>query len=740
MFTPDTHNDRERPDHGPAPGANLNGSRMPHLLREPRKLVLSAVAAAALVATGYFVPALMFGGPGLDHVPTGSIETVARASFAPAPPRRDVAAIPAPPPNLLVLEVPEPAPAAPVEPGSPAFQAALEVLQGGEHERAFELARAIADDAERRAIQWAAIRDGQGRIGYEAVIRFSAEAPDFAGGAVFKTRLEQALLRANAAGPEIIRHLGGAMPNTVDAQIALALAYVADGQTERAAGIARDIWLRYQLTRDEENRVHKRLGALLTAEDHWDRAVNLMMHDRASGVERLMPFMSEAQKSLAVARNAVSRKKKDAKKLLDAVDSSFKDHPVYIFSRVQRARQFELWDEAVEWLNKGKGELPEAGEWWYERRTVTRQLVAMGKYKLAFEAADGYRKGPEGRLVEAHFHAGWIALSFLGDAEAAAEHFEEMTKHSTLPDTVTQSHYWLGRALRALGDAEGAREAFTAATRFGTVYYGLLARDELGGAGPTLREMPEVGGSEAAFETRDAVRAVRLFAGNGQTERALTLLRAFAYDLEDGGQFLLAAQLAESLGAHDLAIAIAESAERKGYPLDHVSFPDNGVPTTKVAEVDPAAIFAVARQESRFRSDAVSTAGARGLMQLMPGTARETAAKVGLEYSKARLTSDPEYNALLGSTYLAAQLEAFDRSLILAAAAYNAGPGNARKWIRTFGDPRDENVDPVVWVELIPYQETRKYVQRVLGNYLVYRARLGRDDLGMNEALRRIPG
>jgi soluble lytic murein transglycosylase len=151
-------------------------------------------------------------------------------------------------------------------------------------------------------------------------------------------------------------------------------------------------------------------------------------------------------------------------------------------------------------------------------------------------------------------------------------------------------------------------------------------------------------------------------------------------------------------------------------------------------------IYAVTKQESHFQIDAVSSAGARGFMQLMPGTAKETARKLGLEYSKSRLTTDGEYNALLGSTYLAAQLKRYDGSLVLAAAAYNAGPGNANKWIKAFGDPREESVDPVIWIEQIPLQETRNYVKRVLGNYLVYRAQLGNEVLSPQQALRRIPG
>lgn len=627
----------------------------------------------------------------------------------------------------------------PVPVGSVEFRAALQLIDDGDPAAAFDMAKNLADSAERSAIQWAAIFYGNGDIGSASVKDFASKAPDFYTPDVFRTRIEQSLLRSGVGSKTIIAELGGAMPVTISARIALAEAYVADGQKARAARIARAIWAENFLDKATESRVLSRLGTLLDNEAHWARAMHLMMHDRATAVERLMTFLTPAQKSLAVARNAVSRNAKNAKKLLDDVDPSMHSNPVYLFSRAQRARKFELWDQAITYFDKIPGTVADADQVWYERRALTRQLLALGEVKRAYRAADGYRDGPEGRQVEAHFHAGWIALAFLKDAKAAAPHFEAMVSHSTLPDSVTQANYWLGRARNELGDTEGAKAAWEAAAKFGTVYYGQLARSALGQKSFELRDMPSTEQVEADFEQRDLVRAVRLLAGNGRTDKATTLLRDFAAKLTDGGELVLAAGLAQSLGAHNLAIKIADDAERSGVPMDLFNFPKEGLPTTKIASIDHAAVYAITRQESRFQVDAVSSAGARGLMQLMPATAKETATKLGLAYSKSKLTTDPEYNALLGSTYLKAQLERFDGSLVLAAAAYNAGGGNARKWIRAFGDPRSEAIDPVVWVELIPVQETRTYVKRVLGNYLVYRARLGKDDLSIESALRKIP-
>ena len=464
------------------------------------------------------------------------------------------------------------------------------------------------------------------------------------------------------------------------------------GQKERAAGIARQIWADNFLTRDVEKRVLDKLGSLLDRDAHWARAVHLMMNDRASGVERLLGFLSPAQKSLAVARNAVSRHAKNAKALLDAVDPAMRDHPVFLFSRAERARQADLYESALDWLNKAHGTLPDAAEWWYERRTLIRDLLNVGNARLAYKAAATYVEGPEGRLVEARFHAGWIALSFLGDAAAAKDHFAAMDKLSTLPDSVSQANYWLGRALTRLGDADGAKAAFTKAAGFGTVYYGLLARGELGMTGAQLRTMPAWENHEASFEGNDVVRAVRLLAGNGHAGWAISLLRTHANNLTDGADLLLAARLAQDIGAHDLAIAIAEIAERRGAPLDAFSFPNDILPEEgQLAAVDRAAVFAVTRQESRFRVDAMSGVGARGLMQLMPATAKETAGRLGIEYSQSRLTSDPGYNALLGSSYLARQLQAYRGSLLLAAAALQCGGGKRRQMDRRlWRSARDE--------------------------------------------------
>jgi len=663
------------------------------------------VTAIALFAAGFAVPAVA--SEAVDPLTTGSIGPVSTA--------------------------------APQPQGSQAFRTALAALANNDQTSAFQLATSIPDNLERRTIQWAAIYYGNGAIDYHLVAQFAQDAPDFASEALYKNRLEQSLISSNPSDASLIQYLGSGTPNSIKGRIMLAAAYARTGQHDRATKLAQSIWVNNILDQDSEQQVLASLSALLKPQDNWARTIHLLMTDHATSAGRMLARLTPAEKTLAMAGIAVIGNNANAKALLAKVDPALRKTPVYYFMAAQYARLNNNFAGALADLDAAKGPLPDAAEWWYERRTLIRQALQAGNAKLAYRAAANYTSGPEGRLVEARFHAGWIALAFLNDAKSAKPQFEKMLTLSTLPDSVTQGNYWLGRTLVALGDKAGAKAAFGKAARFGTLYYGLLARAQLGEKSVELRPMPAWQDSQAAFDSRDIVQAVRLLAANGQGALAAPLLRNWSNRLKDGPQLLLAARLAQSIDAHYLAILIADLAEQRGTPLDLFNFPMDPLPSTmKLADIDRAAVYAIARQESRFQIDAVSSSGARGLMQLMPGTAKEVAAKIGLTYSPKRLTTDGPYNALIGSTYLAGQLRQFDGSLALAAAAYNAGAGNAAKWVAAYGDPRASNVDPEVWVELIPFEETRRYVQRVMANYVIYRARLG-SEVTMDQALRRIP-
>lgn len=622
--------------------------------------------------------------------------------------------------------------------GSAAFIKALDLLKT-DKPAAYEAARGLKSDLERRVVQWAAIYLGDGDVDYKSVVRLQADAPEFATASLYKQRMEKALTQTNAGYKEVIGLLGGAMPLTLDGQLALAAAYVADGQSARAGRIIKSIWINDFLDADYESRILGQFSALLNQDDHWARSVHLLMHDRASGAERLLGMLSPAQKSLALARIAVSRKATNAKSLIDKVDPAFRDHPLFHFTRGQYARDNGALKSAVGFLDAVKTNVPDAAEFWYERRTISRQALAAGDFETAYAAAAGYGDGPEGRVVDANFHAGWIALVYLNKPGVAQRHFEKMRSLSTLADTVTQANYWLGKSLKAQGETAAAKAAFEIAGTYNNLYYGQLSQLELGITKVGLKTLPAWRHSAAVFEQRELTRAVNLLAANGEKRLAEALLSREAANLSDAGELIMAARLAQSFDAHNVAVIIADGARNSGIPLDLFHYPKDGLPDdAKLASIDKAAIYAIARQESHFDADAVSRSGARGLMQLMPSTAREVAGQVGVAYNANKL-NDPAYNAYLGSTYLQTQLKRYDGSLVLAAAAYNAGGGNVNKWLKTFGDPRQSNIDAVSWIEAIPFTETRKYVQRVMGNYMVYRARLGSETQTIAESLRRIP-
>jgi soluble lytic murein transglycosylase len=618
---------------------------------------------------------------------------------------------------------------------SAGFVAALGLVLEGRAQDGFERARGLDDIAERRAAQWAAIHLHPDSIAPADILAFMREAPGYGVPLTMQVRLETALDEADYA-LDLIDAFADLEPRAPQARLALARAQLQADDRDAATAIVRALWTETVLDDRLEATILAGFDDLLTADDHWARVGLLMMHDRIRAAERIADRLTPAQITLLEARAATAREQSDGRARLDRVDRSLREHPVYIYTRAQRARAAELYDQAADWLARQPQDAPESTLWWNERRLVAERLLAAGNAERAFEVVAGFAEGTPARMVEARFFGGFIAMVHLDDPARAAEQFRSMTEHATIPDSITQANFWLARAEIALGNFEAADQAYGRAAQFPLVYYGQLARTELGLNGLPQRPLPD-GPLPPTAQGAEMLRAANLLAANEAPGLAAILLRQFGVSTSAPGDRIAAARLAETLRMHHVTIAIADAAERAGMPMDEFSFTRAGLPSGARFAAERAAVFAVARQESLFQREAISHAGARGLMQLMPGTAREVAGQLGLGYAAGRLTSDPSYNVLLGSTYLSTQLQRYSGSLLLAAAAYNAGPGNANRWLTRFGDPRD-GVDPVVWVEQIPFQETRKYVQRVLGNYLVYRHLLGEDPITVADAMRSI--
>jgi soluble lytic murein transglycosylase len=345
--------------------------------------------------------------------------------------------------------------------------------------------------------------------------------------------------------------------------------------------------------------------------------------------------------------------------------------------------------------------------------------------------AAGHAAESATNAAEAEFHAGWYALRSLGDPTTAAKHFARIAEVSEGPISRSRAYYWLGRSSEAahLDDATGYYEK---AAAFGTTFYGQLAAAKLGRSTLNVAYPVPTEADRTNFPQREAVRAVERLQAAGYAQLSNTLYLELAEQLTSPGELALLAVMAEKRSDHYLALKVGKIAAQRGLDIGALSHPLGAIPAeADISGSGQALAYAIARQESEFNVGAVSRAGARGLLQLMPGTARQVAKQTGLAYSQERLTTDAGYNATLGAAFLGQQLARFDGSYVLTFAGYNAGPRRADQWVKRYGDPRGKSVEAIVdWIERIPFSETRSYVQRVMENYEVYKMRItGRYDI-----------
>ncbi|WP_188518432.1 lytic transglycosylase domain-containing protein [Alsobacter metallidurans] len=675
----------------------------------------------------------------LDTDATGLV-----ASIIPVAATTGALADPAPAP----VDAPAPvAPSAPVLASPPkptvdmaALKGAVDLYRKGDKAAGDAAAAAIADPTARKLLEWVAIRFVSRDLGFARIDDFIRSNPDWPTQKLLRRRAEEALVAARLDTKTVRAFFKAHPPLTAGGKIAQARALIEDNKPTEAAALVRAAWRADEFGPDMESRFLEAFPELIDAADHRARMEMLLFNEDWTAALRAANKAGPDAVKLAKARVAVGRSDAKAAQALEEVPKELRKDPAYLFAKAQLLRrQDKIVDagKALAAIPKDAVRPGDADAWWAERRLVARKLLDAGEQKLAYDVASGMPADcPAEVRADAEFHAGWIALRFLHQTAAAEKHFAEIAKAASTPMTIARAAYWQGRAAEAAG--KPGEEFFRKAAQHGIAYYGQLARMKLDIAElPVRRVLP----SELTLPSQvAALRAVRLLYDADARDVAQPLLADLAKTLEDSAELDALARIPAERGDARALLIVGKAATQRGFPLDDRAFPTIGVPDIELGAnaVEKPLVFAIARQESAFDPKVVSSAGARGLMQLMPATARQTAQRTGVGYDADKLTADPAYNAKLGAAHLGDLVGDWKGSYILTIASYNAGGGNVRKWIEAYGDPRSSGIDPVDWVERIPFTETRNYVQRVMENLQVYRTRLTeRSALLIGEDLKR---
>ncbi|WP_027164885.1 lytic transglycosylase domain-containing protein [Mesorhizobium sp. WSM3224] len=578
---------------------------------------------------------------------------------------------------------------------------------------------------DRHILAWAIALYGGDKVPSGEIADAAKMLPGWPGTIALRKNSERALYRENPPPQVVVQAFGRSQPLTPEGVIILARSQVALGNQAAARSALVPFWRTEKLEAKDEATVIKEFGTLIPAADHRYRMERMFYADRPSSALRVAG-LAGAQ-PLADAWAAADKGDKNAAKLLKAVPAAQRSAG-YFFAEAEYLRKQQKFADAAAVVMKAptdRDSLVDPDAWWVERRVLSRELVDQGDMKTAYKIVSMHAAESPPNAAEAEFHAGWYALRGLNDPATAATHFTRITEFAQGPVSLSRAYYWLGRAAE-VGGPGNAKDYFTRAASYGTTFYGQLAGERVGLRTLNIVYPKPSAADRLSFDGREAVSAIKRLQEAGYDRYAETLYRDLAGQLTSPGELALLAVLAERQGNHFMALKVGKIAAQRGIDVGALSHPLGVIPdTANISGSGKALAYAIARQESEFNIGAVSSAGARGLLQLMPGTARQLAKKAGMTFSQARLTSDAGYNATLGSAFLGEQLDRFGGSYVLTFAGYNAGPNRAAQWVAKYGDPRGKDVDAIVdWIERIPYTETRSYVQRVMENYEVYKMRV----------------
>jgi len=643
-------------------------------------------------------------------------------------------------PIPLPKERPAAADAPPLPPDLAATKQAIDLARHSRLGGATAMAASISDPVARKLVEWALLRlDSE--VGFERYAAFIHANPDWP--SLPLRRRAEAKLWQKARDAATVRGFFAGEPLSAAGHLAYARVLMAEGDNSGAEREVRAVWRTAGLSGESEAAVLATFPGVLTRADHVARM------DRLIGAKNFDTAMRAAKRvdddHVAIVKACTAAEAKSAKGggLLDGVSAGLREDLGYVLCRLHWLLRNETPGSNVRGsIVTPKADIEAAAklvlaaspedlasqytdEWWRERRALARKLIDLGDAQTAYNVvrtaappANPYYR------VDVHFMAGWIALRFLGDTATALGHFAHIDQGVADPIVLARAAYWRGRAAEAAGKLEEMHAQYETAARFPTAYYGQLAHARLGlGEIVRLRPPPE----SVPDEATELVHAADLLYAIGERDLVASFVADLAEESKDAALLAALGQVTAQHGDAQAMLRIGKAALARGLPVDHYAFPDIGVPLYSPVgpKLDRCLVYSIVRTESAFDQRDMSPAKAVGLMQVTPGAGRDTAKRFGVSYDWNRLVSDPAYNTQMGAAEVAALLQEYRGSYILTFAGYNAGRGRVRQWVAQHGDPRDPRVDAVDWVERIPFAETRNYVQRVMENLQVYRARFG---------------
>ncbi|MGD9865438.1 MAG: transglycosylase SLT domain-containing protein [Pseudodonghicola sp.] len=579
----------------------------------------------------------------------------------------------------------------------------------------------------RDIVVWHWLRAGKGSAG--DVLVFLERRPDWPGLDWLRRKSEPAFTGAPA--DQVLAFFDGLPPQTAEGALAQAEALEATGRSGDAQAELVLAWRTMAMGAGLQAIYLERHGKLL-APHHQARLDRMIWDGNMVSARQMLGLVGADQRALAEARLALLDLAPGVDGLIAKVPDSLQNDPGLSHARFVWRHRKGRGDDAATLLLEHSASAAELGEpaaWAQRRRWLARELMRAGEAKRAYRIAAAHQLTPEAGYdyADLEWIAGYIALTRLNDPATALRHFQRFDAAVETPISKGRAGYWLGRAHAALGDADAAHAAYAMAADQQTSFYGLLAAEQIGRPfDPKLLDPPPPPPwREAAFMTSSVTQAGLMLLAADEPDLGERFLTHLVESL-DPVQAAQMGAMAVEMGRPHLAVMIAKRAASRGIVLNGAYYPLHPVADLELPMAKEMTL-AIARRESEFDPSVVSGAGARGLMQVMPATAKLVAGQLGIlgGHSTDRLLSDWAYNAKLGANYLAGLAADFDGNVVLMAAGYNAGPRRPQQWIEAYGDPRDGKTDVVDWIETIPFDETRNYVMRVTESLPIYRARLG---------------